>query len=68
MSSLNFFSLYFPPLQSKRFLFLEGASEMVDTEVGSLLLDRHLAGQMFVKQIWIRDMGHRLSRGVDVKE
>lgn len=59
-----------PPsaLQSKRFLFLEQASETVDTEVGSLLLDRRLAGQMFVKQIWIRDLGRRLSRGVDVKE
>ena len=41
----------------------------VFTCIGSLLLDVHLAGEMFVKQIWIKNMkNEHLLKGVDIRE
>ena len=56
------------PLQVSRFLFLSPPTDHVETEIGSLLFDENLQGQLHVKQVWVSD--HRedgLSAGVNFK-
>jgi len=49
-----------------RFLFLCPPAEHFGTTQGRLLLDEHLAGQLFVKGIWISDLSDdRLTTGAD---
>jgi hypothetical protein len=49
-------------------LFLEKPQESVETERGSLMVDRHLAGQVYVKGVWVNDMGKDgLKTGVDFR-
>jgi hypothetical protein len=46
---------------------LENPRDAVDTDSGSLLLDPHLAGDLFIKQIWIKSMRkEHLLKGVDI--
>jgi hypothetical protein len=50
----------------KKFLFLEPAQEAVQTDQGILMVDSSLAGQVFVKGIWVSDMREDgLKAGVD---
>ncbi|OWF51344.1 uncharacterized protein LOC110449313 isoform X2 [Mizuhopecten yessoensis] len=49
-----------------RFLFLQPPVESVKTQLGSLLLDESLAGQMYVKGLWVSDLSQEdLAAGVD---
>ncbi|XP_065918171.1 RING finger protein B-like isoform X2 [Dysidea avara] len=51
----------------KRFLFLERPSSSVNTNLGTLLLDDSLHGQLYIREVWIQDMSEEgLDTGVNV--
>ncbi|XP_046576393.1 uncharacterized protein LOC124284350, partial [Haliotis rubra] len=49
-----------------RFLFLRPPADFVKTELGTLLLDPHHNGQLYMKGIWVSDLSQEdLAAGVD---
>ncbi|XP_078701451.1 uncharacterized protein LOC144927711 [Branchiostoma floridae x Branchiostoma belcheri] len=51
---------------AKRFLFLVPPENSVKTELGTLLLDKELQGQLYVKSVWVQDLRKDdLKTGVD---
>ncbi|XP_062518650.1 uncharacterized protein LOC134193825 isoform X1 [Corticium candelabrum] len=42
--------------QTQRFLFLEPPLDSVNTDKGRLMMDTHLAGQLYVRGVWVTDM------------
>ncbi|ESO88031.1 hypothetical protein LOTGIDRAFT_234797 [Lottia gigantea] len=49
-----------------RFLFLKPPTDVVKTDLGRLLLDENLSGQLYNKGIWVSDLSHEsLAAGVD---
>ncbi|XP_033728101.1 uncharacterized protein LOC117317398 [Pecten maximus] len=49
-----------------RFLFLQPPVESVKTQLGSLLLDESLSGQLYVKGLWVSDLSSEdLAAGVN---
>ena len=56
-------------IQACRFLFLSPAVESVETELGTLLLDSRLQGQLYVRQVWVSDQTKDgLAVGVNFKK
>lgn len=54
---------------SKRFLFLEEASDKVPTDLGCLLLDDGLRGHLYTREVWIQDMREEdLDHGIDIND
>ena len=50
----------------KRFLFLCPPSDCVKSEIGTLLIDDHYKGQLYVKGVWVSDLSKDgLASGVD---
>ncbi|XP_069107414.1 putative leucine-rich repeat-containing protein DDB_G0290503 [Argopecten irradians] len=53
-------------LDLPRFLFLQPPKESVKTQLGSLLLDETLSGQLYVKGLWVSDLTDQdLAAGVN---
>ena len=54
-------------LYVKRFLFLCPPSDCVKSEIGTLLVDSHFKGQLYVKGVWVSDLSEDgLASGVDL--
>ncbi|XP_065917965.1 uncharacterized protein [Dysidea avara] len=54
---------------SQRFLFLEQANDIVPTDLGSLLLDKELRGQLYSREVWIQNMiKEDLDHGIDIND
>ena len=54
-------------LYVKRFLFLCPPSDCVKSEIGTLLVDAHYKGQLYVKCVWVSDLSKDgLASGVDL--